>query len=330
MRVCICLMMCSVVCGAPNEPMTERQAAGAFESAYAARDWDKAIDACKTWSSINSRSHSAVYNLACVYALDGQKEKAGVALTKAVSLGFSNRGHLERDPDLESIRGSEAFKAATAELKKKEQSIVEKAVVIDPLVVLPPEHKAGKSAPAIVALHGFGGDQAGFVEMWREAAGVAGAILIVPRGVSPTGRGGFEWGSVDATDAVVGHALEFVGKKHLVDEKKVVLTGFSQGGFMSFNLAIRHGRRFCGVIPVAGSYRPDVAGEPRSFPPKLPKFYLMTGENDGAKVSNELAKSKLESYGAVVRLKIYPGLGHAFPANRAVELGKALRFVMAK
>lgn len=323
------LILCSTALAAPNEPMTERKASQAFETAYAARDWDKAIKACQTWSRINSRSHFAAYNLACVYALDGQSEKADEALTKAISLGFSNRGHLERDPDLKSIRKGAAFRKAMADLKVKEQSLIEKAKATDPLIVLPPEHKAGKYSPVILALHGFSQTPEKIVEIWKEAAGEAGAILVAPRGVAATPRGGFEWRSVDAADAVVRHVLEFVGKKHLIDEKKVVLTGFSQGGYMAFNLGIRRGKTFCGVIPVAGSFLPDVAGEPVMFPPKLGKFYLITGENDDAKPSNELAKSTLVSFGAAVQLKVYPGLGHAFPENRAVELGKALRFVLA-
>jgi ketosteroid isomerase-like protein len=50
------------------------------------------------------------YNLACAYALSGEKEKAIDNLEKAIGAGFTNRQQYETDTDLDSLRDSARFK----------------------------------------------------------------------------------------------------------------------------------------------------------------------------------------------------------------------------
>ncbi len=50
------------------------------------------------------------YNLACSYALVGEKESAFRALAKALELGFENRVLMLRDPDLKSLHSDPRFK----------------------------------------------------------------------------------------------------------------------------------------------------------------------------------------------------------------------------
>ena len=54
------------------------------------------------------------YDLACCYALVGEKEKAVVAVVKAIDGGFDNYDHVKKDEDLKSViddeRIADAFK----------------------------------------------------------------------------------------------------------------------------------------------------------------------------------------------------------------------------
>lgn len=50
------------------------------------------------------------YNLACARAVLGRTDEANSDLRRAVELGFANRGHLDRDPYLEPLRDTPAFK----------------------------------------------------------------------------------------------------------------------------------------------------------------------------------------------------------------------------
>ena len=56
----------------------------------------------------------AFYNLACVYARTGKADEAVQALTTSIEKGYAGLRHMERDPDLDSIRGLEGYKAILA------------------------------------------------------------------------------------------------------------------------------------------------------------------------------------------------------------------------
>jgi hypothetical protein len=57
------------------------------------------------------------YNLACAFALSGQKEKALDNLEKAISAGFTDRQQYESDSDLDSLRETERFKELLKRLR---------------------------------------------------------------------------------------------------------------------------------------------------------------------------------------------------------------------
>jgi len=51
------------------------------------------------------------YNVACLYALEGQKARAIDCLEEAVGAGFANMEWVEKDPDLDSLRDDPRFQA---------------------------------------------------------------------------------------------------------------------------------------------------------------------------------------------------------------------------
>ena len=57
------------------------------------------------------------YNLACSFALVGEKEEAFLALGRAVKLGYHDFEHLKRDPDLKSLHDDPRFKTLTPKKK---------------------------------------------------------------------------------------------------------------------------------------------------------------------------------------------------------------------
>ena len=56
------------------------------------------------------------YNLACSYALTGQKDKALTCLNKAVELGYSDLEHLRQDHDLDTIKADPRFQSIIKKL----------------------------------------------------------------------------------------------------------------------------------------------------------------------------------------------------------------------
>ncbi|MGH9868622.1 MAG: TPR end-of-group domain-containing protein [Candidatus Polarisedimenticolia bacterium] len=69
-------------------------------------------DSIRTFESLRAkgaRDAAVSYNIACAYALMGDKDKAMSSLEQAVAEGFDNAQGLQEDPDLASLRGDARF-----------------------------------------------------------------------------------------------------------------------------------------------------------------------------------------------------------------------------
>ena len=60
---------------------------------------------------------TAHYNLACSLALSARRQDALAALRRAVALGYTDLDWMERDPDLESLKGNPGFRQLLTQLK---------------------------------------------------------------------------------------------------------------------------------------------------------------------------------------------------------------------
>lgn len=71
---------------------------------------------------VNEYKKLAEYNLACGYSLSGQKNEAIEHFDKSVKLGFWDWSHIEKDTDLDAVRGEEKFKSALAAGKELQKT----------------------------------------------------------------------------------------------------------------------------------------------------------------------------------------------------------------
>ena len=83
------------------------------------KDYEKAISNYKLVLLVYPEEKSLLYNLACAYSLNGNKEKALECLAKSVENGFTDVNHIEKDPDLEPIRQTDKYKEIINKLKKQ-------------------------------------------------------------------------------------------------------------------------------------------------------------------------------------------------------------------
>lgn len=103
-----------------NLSVTEiRQLHGRAIQLLQAKKFKDSIDLYEKILRTNPKDSTALYNLACAYSLMGNKRKAIEYLRMSVAAGYTNFGHMERDTDLDSIRGEKGYK----ELLKKRDAI---------------------------------------------------------------------------------------------------------------------------------------------------------------------------------------------------------------
>lgn len=75
------------------------------------RDFDRAIPALsEAVRHLGHSNSSAMYNMACAYALKGDREAAYEWLEKSINAGFDNTDHIQSDPDIASLRADSRFK----------------------------------------------------------------------------------------------------------------------------------------------------------------------------------------------------------------------------
>ncbi|MCK9463895.1 MAG: hypothetical protein M0R80_30120, partial [Proteobacteria bacterium] len=118
-------------------------------------------------------------------------------------------------------------------------------------------------APLVVAVHGLGDRPESFAKLYRDIS--APCRLVLPRGPIPYGDGSswFDIAIPYAPDAAlgariaaaadeVGALLKDLSRRRAIRGKPLI-TGFSQGGMISFAVAVRHPDVIGVAVPLAGA-----------------------------------------------------------------------------
>jgi len=313
-----------------GKPVKVQAAQRAFTDSYRQGDWLRAIELGLEIVQMMPNHPVAQYNLACIYALNGDRHEALHWLGRAAASGFLQLSHFDIDPDLDGVRdlpGYDSVRRAIGENHLRRRSeVLDAATSSPPLIVEPDDYDPKTPAPLVIALHGYGDYPEKYLALWQRTAGDLGAILAVPSGLRAIGEGR-AWVDVAETETIVMLTLDQVRKRFKIDMDRVVLTGFSQGGFMAMALGTRHPDLFVGIIPMAGGYIPDIDAPPAADGEE-PSFYFMVGSRDKNVTEVRRAAADYKEAGYAVKLRVVAGTGHSFPRDTDLELGKALRFVL--
>lgn len=182
---------------------------------------------------------------------------------------------------------------------------------------------AGDRLPLVIAIHGLGDRPDRFARALRGLD--APARVVAPAAPTPWHEGG-SWFPVRARDpdiaalargvaAAADDLAAFIratAQQHPTRGKPIV-TGFSQGGILSFAVAVRHPDLVAGAIPVGGLL-PEPLYPKR--PPERPVPIVALHGADDTVVAFDRAQATvdhLHSLGWPVRLVPFAGVGHAIP-----------------
>ncbi|MBC8073156.1 MAG: alpha/beta fold hydrolase [Deltaproteobacteria bacterium] len=183
--------------------------------------------------------------------------------------------------------------------------------------------KADDALPMIVAIHGLGDDPRNFAHLFDSFT--ERARLILPRGLQPSdGGGGWSWfpgrardPDVEAFSQGLGSAADELARsiELLARERKTlgkpIVTGFSQGGMLSFAIAVRHPEVVALALPVGG-WLPGPLVPSEHAPKQAPPVRAFHGTDDPAVRLAPTAASvdALKQHGWDVELREYAGVGH--------------------
>lgn len=324
--------VCAVPAFAQKDDAEVRTLRQQVQRAYDREDWVNAIVAGKRLFEIRPDGGGAAYNLACAYARSGDPKSAVEWLVKSGETGFQGANLVRTDTDLDPVRSEPDFARAVAIIdgnrKKALEAFKAEHRSIKAQMVLPKNYDPEKPAPLIIALHSFGGSPDEQLRAWKDTAERLGAVLAVPSAIRRHPNGGFQWLFIDESEWIILKALEDAKHDLAIDESKVIITGFSQGGNMAFLVATRHPELFTGCIPMGFHFEPNVTPMPDPAPTKMPAFAFLIGQGDEWAWTNADAKKAVEGVGARAMGKSYKGVGHDMPPNRDRELLNAANFVL--
>jgi carboxymethylenebutenolidase len=171
----------------------------------------------------------------------------------------------------------------------------------------------GPRFPAVIGLHGSGGDYAGMAEPAGLLAGRGFAVYVLHY---------FDrTGTIEAADkniifrnfivwaTTLWDAVSFVGKQPQVDPQRIGLLGFSLGAYLALSNAAVDSR-----IQAVVEYFGGLPREMKFFIRRLCPVLILHGEADQTVPVEEAyhLQQVLERRNIPYEMQIYPGVGHGF------------------
>lgn len=188
----------------------------------------------------------------------------------------------------------------------QESLILESGETLRYTLSIPGSFSSREKVPLVIALH-YGGDVTpwygkGYLTILVEPAlWELGAVIAAPDCPSPAG-----WDNPGSETAVLA-LMNHLKRHHIIDDNKVVLTGFSLGGIGTWYLAARYPDLFSAAIPVSAMPRPDASEAVRDIP-----FYVIhsTGDEIFPVKRVEEVVERLKTGGLPIRMKTIDGISH--------------------
>ena len=187
--------------------------------------------------------------------------------------------------------------------------------------------------PLIVLLHGAGADERDMIGLWRDLP--QDLVVVSPRAPFADPGGGWRWYRKTSREADIAVSRKIIDlivaetvKRFDADPARVFLGGFSQGGVMTYEVALHQPARFAGAVVLSGSMFPSaLAGLPDRSALAHAPFFIGHGTADPRIpfASAGSARASLEHLGVLVAFHAYPGMGHATDAAETRDLAAWLK-----
>ncbi|KIG15834.1 Phospholipase/carboxylesterase family protein [Enhygromyxa salina] len=198
--------------------------------------------------------------------------------------------------------------------------------------------------PMIIAIHGLGDSPEGFRGLLQGFDQPA--RVIVPRGLDAHGPG-WSWfpirvsnvSSEDLQELAAGIERAANTLAPMIEQLaatrpttgKPIVTGFSQGGMLSFTLAIQHPQLLSAALPIGGWLPEPLWPAKAAADTAMIPIIAFHGDADDRVPypATVTAVDHLKQSGFVVELHSYAGVGHTIPRPMHADLMNALRTNLA-
>lgn len=269
------------------------------------------------------------YNLAAMRVLLGEYDKALQALQEGLRRGaFYGLWDFERDvmAPLKTHGGFQAFwKQNLSRLEDAQSRAAMKVEVVTPIGYDP-----SRKYPLFLALHGGGENLEEFRPNWVSPRLRAEFITAYVQSSQVADMTGFHWQDEIRTRRDLEAAYRDVSAKYSVDRDRVLVGGFSSGGFASLVAAfhqflpVRGFVALCPEVPTSIGDDDMVAAARRGL-----RGSLLTTELDGRAALQRAFAARWKAIGVDAEIVVTPNVGHWYPADFGQQLDRAIDRILA-
>lgn len=202
-------------------------------------------------------------------------------------------------------------------------------------VLVPPSLNGGKPSMILVVLHGEGGKEKEFADLFAPLADRLSALVVSIRGPVKLEEGGYAWYGENSDPGRIRSSLvtavRRIRKTYPVDARDIVVAGFSQGAVAALDLGLQYPGLFRGgVLCLSGKgygyvfSREDLK---RCAAMGLRIAFLHGLKDEPREVRNTVRRL---IDGGVESVLFEFGMGHALPPRFEAVLSKALKWLEGK
>ncbi len=271
------------------------------------------------------------FNLALVYGQLKEYDKGIKTLKYAFDRGIWFSIYMFNQEDWAPFSEREEFKemhTRNEALRQEAQKHAKPKI----LVLTPEKYNRQRKYPLFIALHGGGGNIEEFKEAWKSKKLSEEFILAYFQSFQLVSMNGYSWTEdLELAKKEISEAFHKVKKDYSVDEKEVIIGGFSSGGVAALEVSLSN------VFPVAGfvvlcpakseSFTSENVREAKE---RGLRGTLLTTEMDPRLSVQKEMVEVFESAGFPLRFVVTPNIGHWFPEDIEIKIDQAVDYIRQK
>lgn len=304
------------------------QAAEAMFERYSREDYAAALQITEALAAAypEEAAHTAFWRI-CLLCRNDRIEAALQAMMTAMDDGlWWSENQLRSDPDLTPLQGLAAFERLITICNQRQQRANEHSRPA--LLLREPYASTAKPLPLLIALHGRGASPRRELRYWLPVTEL-GWLLAQPQSSQLGAPDAYIWDDIEKTAVEIAAYWQEIRQRYPLDERRILLAGFSQGAARAVHLALSQTipvRGFLAIVPGKVEMEHFAAFADTGRPPNVRGYIVSGGKDPRFDIFRELHRT-LNAWGICSELENHPEMAHQFPPDFETTLQKAITFL---
>ncbi len=160
------------------------------------------------------------------------------------------------------MQGKSIFSSKEIEQPKQEEYSLLTDAALDYLLIPPQAFESQKNYPLFIFMHGWQSCATCTLQANSELFTRQNFYILIPQAPEKAGKG-YSWynrqetsflNDLEQSETALISLIQHIIKKRRIDANKIVLSGFSQGGRLSFYIGLKNSNLFSEIVPIGGAF----------------------------------------------------------------------------